>query len=100
MYGPLNTVVPAQTAANWIGRLLEFGAESVPFVFALMQIARHTGDRYRDVPEESRSSVIKWLKSRAAPRHYVKLVREGGELHTDEQEMLFGESLPAGLRLV
>ena len=72
-------------------------AETAPL--ALMQLCRKTGDRYRDVSEEIRAEVLARLRSRSAPQHFVHLVAEGGELEAAEQGMIFGESLPRGLRL-
>ncbi|HQU46269.1 MAG TPA: hypothetical protein PK867_25875 [Pirellulales bacterium] len=34
-----------------------------------------------------------------APPHYQELVSHGGELAEDEAGLMFGESLPKGLRL-
>ena len=73
-------------------------AETSPL--ALMQICRKTGDRYRDVSEKLRIEVLEWLKARQAPAHFLQLVAEGGELEAAEQGMVFGESLPQGLRLL
>ncbi len=98
MYGPLNTVVPAQTAADCIGRLTaKTTGESM---LAVMQLARRTDDRNRDVPEKLRRDVLAWLSSAGAPDRFVQLVRDGGSLDTEEQGLVFGESLPTGLRMV
>ena len=65
MYGPLNTVVPAETAAEWIGRLTaKTTGESM---LAVMQLARRTDDRNRDVPEKLRRDVLAWLSSAGSP---------------------------------
>jgi hypothetical protein len=66
---------------------------------ALMQLARRTGDRYRDLPEKLRREVLEWLSSAGAPGRFVQLVRDGGSLDTEEQGLVFGESLPTGLRV-
>jgi hypothetical protein len=99
LYGPLNAVVHAETAAEWVGRLMEsFGGDPVGSL-AVMQLARRTGDRYRDLPEKLRDAALKWLAVEGAPAHFIELVRSGGRLDTQEQGMVFGESLPKGLRL-
>jgi hypothetical protein len=41
-----------------------------------------------------------WLSRRGAAAHFVALVREGGNLDTEEQGLVFGESLPKGLRIL
>ncbi len=67
---------------------------------ALMQIARRTDDRYRDVTEPLRAKVLSWFGVRSVPRHFAQLVAEGGQLEESEQSLIFGESLPQGLRMV
>ena len=67
---------------------------------ALMQIARKTGDRYRDVSESLRAKVLAWFGVREVPAHFVQLVAEVGQLEAAEQSLIFGESLPQGLRLL
>jgi hypothetical protein len=100
MYGPLNTVVQPQTAGDWLVRLMagkwEAAAERQ---LAIMQLARRTEDRYRDLPEKLRREAVDWLTLENAPTHFVELVRTGGSLDSDEQGMVFGESLPKGLRI-
>ncbi|HUG90940.1 MAG TPA: hypothetical protein VML55_08910, partial [Planctomycetaceae bacterium] len=64
------------------------------------QLARRTDDRFRDVPDDVRSAAADWLAARAAPEHFIVLVREGGLLDVAEQGLVFGESLPKGLRIV
>jgi hypothetical protein len=67
---------------------------------AVMQLARRTDDRYRDVPEKLRRKVIRWLGDGGAPEHFVELVRDGGALDAEEQGLVFGEALPKGLRIL
>ena len=57
VYGPLNVVVPSETAADWIVRLLDLSPEDPLAAWAAMQITRRTGDRYRDVPEKLRGAL-------------------------------------------
>jgi hypothetical protein len=64
-----------------------------------MQLARRTDDRYRDVPEKLHREAADWLALVDAPRHFVELVRDGGTLDSEEQGLVFGESLPTGLRI-
>jgi hypothetical protein len=65
-----------------------------------MQMSRRTEDRYRDLPEKHRAKVLKWLQTQEAPAHFIELVRDGGQLDTDEQGLVFGEALPKGLRIL
>ncbi len=99
LYGPLNTVVPVESAADWVQRLMDFGSNDAMVLLAVMQIARKTDDRYRDLPEKLRTKVVDWLLGREAPRHFVELVECVGQLDTEEQGLVFGEALPKGLRM-
>jgi hypothetical protein len=99
LYGPLNTVVPPQKAVAWLDSLLHrAGADAIAHL-AVMQIARKTGDRYRDLPDAKRDEAADWLESQHAANHLVELVRAGGALDREEQNRVFGEALPKGLRL-
>jgi len=109
MYGPLNTVVPSQTAEQWLRKIIGDeergtrdegrGAE----LLAVMQLARKTGDRYRDIGEPMRELVLKTFENHTPPlpkqQHLATLVREVAQLDTEEQGAVFGETLPLGLRL-
>ena len=99
LYGPLNTVVSAEAAHRWIDRLLALPREPESLALALMQLARKTDDRYRDVSAAARENVLRWLRARSIPAHFIQLVAEGGALEESEQGLIFGESLPQGLRL-
>lgn len=98
MYGPLNTVVPSEVAQRWAEKLLQSRQRDPELNFTLMLLARFTGDRYRDLPEEARERIIASMK--AAPAHLTQLIRTGGDLVQEEKSKTFGESLPRGLRLM
>lgn len=99
VYGPLNTVVPVETVSDWLGKLLDTSRGDTMEVLAVMQLARCTGDRYRDISDKLRTKVLDWLAVQKAANHFVQLVRDGGSLDVEEQGMIFGEALPKGLRL-
>jgi hypothetical protein len=99
-YGPLNTVVPAEHAQAWAETLMGFPGNDPQLLMAVMQLTRCTGDRYRDLDEDTRREVATWLAEREAPAHLIDLVTTGGELEAEEQGRAFGESLPRGLRIV
>lgn len=99
LYGPLNTVVPPEEARPWLDLLLNSNLPASDVAFPVKQIARKTGDRFRDLPDRVRGRVVGWLDAHEAAPHLVRLVREGGTLEAEEQSAAFGESLPKGLRL-
>ncbi len=102
-YGPLNTLVPSSRVEAWLHRLLDPRqpiARSGPLdQFAVLQLARHVDDRYRDLTDNLRQLAVDWLTENDASRHAIQLVRDGGDLDSDEQNRIFGEALPSGLRL-
>lgn len=100
VYGPLNTVLAPDVAVQWLDRVMRLtGAD--PFEsFAVMQLARKTGDRYRDVDDAARERVLKWMDRVQAPANLRRLVREVGTLEAEEQGLVFGEALPVGLRIL
>jgi len=99
IHGPLNTVVPAETASDWVSRLIDSRGDDPMDRLAAMQMTRRTGDRYRDLPEKTRRKVLDWLEFHQSPAHFLELVRDGGQLDTQEQGLVFGEALPKGLRI-
>ena len=98
-YGPLNTVVPASAAAQWLKVLQNLNSDDPQVLMSVMQLARKTDDRYRDIDAGVRKQTIEWLTEHNAPAHLIELVRTGGELEAEEQGRAFGEALPKGLRI-
>jgi hypothetical protein len=100
VYGPLNTVVSADLAARWLVTLMNLKLTDNLAAFASMQLARRTGDRYRDLDDATRSNVLKFLERQSAPNHYRDLVGAVTSLDSEDQSLIFGESLPKGLRIL
>ena len=68
VYGPLNTVVPSDTAERWLDALLHHALrDTATSSLAVMQLARRSDDRYRDVSEKCRHKAIAWLGDQEAP---------------------------------
>ncbi|WP_437184933.1 Hsp70 family protein [Planctomicrobium sp. SH668] len=97
-YGPLNTVVAPEVAAEWLDRLLAIRQPSPERFFAVMQLARRTDDRYRDLPADKRQKAVNFLTSLEASEEFIALVETGGELQAQTSALVFGESLPIGLK--
>ena len=96
-YGPPNAVVDVEVVETWLERAMAVREGRKALVFAVMQMARRTGDRFRDVSAATRARALEWLEAVGAPDHYLELVRSGGELETGEERLVFGDSLPRGL---
>lgn len=99
VYGPLNVVPAADAAEKWLTELAALKLQEPLEPWVLMQLARKTGDRYRDLSSGTRSRILEVLKGRDAPEHFLTLVEQGGELDIEEQTQAFGEALPRGLRI-
>ncbi len=96
-YGPPNGTVAVEVAEAWLGKAMAIRFDRRDLAFAVMQLARRTGDRYRDVSEAARQRAIAWQEEVGAPAHYLELVRRGGELESGEERLVFGDRLPRGL---
>jgi molecular chaperone DnaK (HSP70) len=101
LYGPLNTVVPAATAAAWIDRILALPTwpHRDVLAFALVQIGRVVDDRERDLDEGLRDRLAARLKDIPGAGRSQTLLHEAVPLDRAETIRLFDESLPAGLRV-
>ena len=101
LYGPLDRVIPSKEASAWLKALLSMDLPAKEAVaHALIQLARFTGDRERDVAEGMRKQVDLWLKK--TPQHerlQNLLLNPEKALEQQEQAWIFGESLPSGLVL-
>ena len=100
VYGPLNTVVPADLASRWLTVLVKHDFTEHLVAFAAMQLARKTGDRYRDIDNSTKSQVLKSMERAAVASHYRELVSEVANLETEDESLILGDSLPKGLRIL
>jgi hypothetical protein len=104
LYGPLNAVVHHQVVEGWLEQLVRFQSghesEQTQWAFCLAQIARKTGQRALDIDDSHRKSVLEVLRALPVPPHWAQMVDEVVELEGEEQNQMFGEALPIGLRLL
>ena len=101
LYGSAHQVVPADVAGRWLNALLALNWKKVePAAFAATQIGRLTGDRSRDLPADIREELLARLGTANALASWIDQVTNVVELDRADQGRAFGESLPAGLRLV
>ena len=97
-YGSAGQVVPKESVARWVGRLLSHqptAENQEAMLFALRQMARKTNQRELNLPEEITQKVL-----HAYPQTDLKeWLVEIKEVTESEQEQFFGDQLPAGLLL-
>ncbi len=98
LYAPVDTVVPPKTAAKWIGRLLALrwpkGFAPEP---ALIHMARFTGDRGRDLPEELREEIAARAARAKGGAELAESLFRVTSLSAQQERRVFGDTLPLGL---
>jgi molecular chaperone DnaK (HSP70) len=101
LYGSAHGVVPPEVAQRWLDAVLSVDWKKVePAAFASVQLSRLTGDRSRDLPEDARAAVIRRLAALGAAPAWIRTVREVVALDEADTGRAFGETLPAGLKLL
>lgn len=105
-YGPLNLIVPATDVSHWLQKLshspsLKTGDEATKRLaaFTITQMTRRCDDRFRDVDQPTRDRALSLLDRLGAPDHWIELVKNGGQLDHEEQQAVFGDTLPLGIEL-
>ena len=100
-HGSAHEVVDAQTAAEWLDKLLMLDwKKTEAAAFAASHIARMTGDRSRDIGDAQRAAIIARLKGIGAPASWIAMVREMVQLDEASTKRILGEALPPGLKLL
>ncbi|HVG21403.1 MAG TPA: Hsp70 family protein [Blastocatellia bacterium] len=99
-YGPLNSVVPADTAAEWIKALLNLPEMTTDAASAVVQLGARTEDAGRDVSDALRDKAIARLAQAGIPDDLIESLRAYVPPARSDAQRIFGESLPEGLRLV
>ena len=106
VYGPSNATIPAQDVSAWVDSLIQldvkfnFQDNHSMLMLALVQLAQRTGDRFRDLADARRDQVAEFLRDHASPSRYIDLVTTGGNLQSEDEAAIFGDSLPLGIYLV
>lgn len=100
IYGSAHRVVSPEKAAEWAELLLRpdlLATEGAPF--AVVQLARLTGDRAREVDELLRLRVREALLARDAPASWLRMVSEVVMMELGDRARALGDTLPVGLQL-
>jgi molecular chaperone DnaK (HSP70) len=111
LYGSIDNVAPPAVAERWIDRLLklpikadrEGTEEALLLAQAAAELGRMTADRVRDISEPMRQRLAERLRALADGsfgEHLAHTVCEVIPREEREERFAFGDTLPAGLRLV
>lgn len=98
--GPANLVLPAQEVSPWVEFLLSVPQYGETLLMTLSRMSAVTGDRLRDIDDGLRAQVIDFLRHHNASQEYLKPVCELVENSLTSDEIVFGETLPHGLKMV
>ena len=100
-HGSSHNVISSGMIEIWLEQLLKEDWKKTPQIgFAATLMTRMSGDRARDMNDAVRSKVLDKLKLSKAPLTWVEMVESVKELSEKEEKQIFGEALPAGLKLV
>lgn len=100
VYGSIVNVVPRKICEEWVEKILK-----VPFkdeatkVFLLEQLARKTEHRELNLELSCVERILKEFEDSSHSQRLQDLLLKEGRLTQSEQDLVFGERLPAGLLL-
>ena len=96
LYGPLNAVVPVDVAERWMARLLELKDLTSDAAAAVADIGARTDDPARDIAPTAAAVAIERLEAAGYP---TEALRRAVPPQRRDVGRVFGESLPAGLKV-
>ena len=100
LYGPIDRVLSPGIVTAWIKTILsQTWKKPQPVGMALTQMARLTGDRKRDLDPEVIKDIIDWLSPHEWAVSHIRVLREVVPMERQDENRMFGESLPSGIHL-
>ncbi len=100
LYGPLHSVVAAETAGEWLKALLDLPLFTAATQSAIVLLARRTEDPSRDVDDALREQAIARLTIIGAADDTIQLLSKYVPPERADAVRSFGESLPYGLQVI
>ncbi len=97
-HGPVTAVIPPAKAEPWVERLLGLGRMTAETAGAIVQVAGRSDDPLRDVSDAVRQKAAVRLEAAGFSSEARALVEVRAAASRDPLQV-FGEALPAGLRL-
>jgi hypothetical protein len=100
LYATVDRTIAPEETCRWIEQLMAYNGNDVhPVGRTIVQMARQTGDRARDIDDAMRTRVLDWLTERQLADDVKRPVSEIVPLKARDQDAMFGESLPQGIIL-
>ncbi len=100
LYGPLHSVVAAETAGEWLKVLLELTTFTMVTASAVVVIARRIGDGSREIDDAIRELAVSRLRALGIAEETIELLSTYVPPERADAVRSFGESLPPGLQVV
>ena len=100
LYGPLHSVVEAETAGVWLKVLLDLPLFTAATQSAIVLLAGRTDDHSRDVDDALRAQAIARLITLGAADDTIRLLSKYVTPERADAVRSFGESLPSGLQVI
>lgn len=98
LYGSIHKTVDRDKAAEWLELLLDAHQRDVDgALFAIVQLARLTGDRTRDLDQALRTRALDAVRTAGAHESWEKLLTEVVAMEAADQARVLGDTLPVGL---
>jgi len=100
LYGPLDRLAPVDKVTFWLQRALKLPPrDKEELTFALVQLARLTGDRTRDVPEPLRARARERVIALSQDPRVARPLEEVVTAERRTEGAFYGDSVPVGLVL-
>jgi len=98
MYGSAHRTVDPEKAASWLEVLFDAHQRKVEgSLFGIVQVARLSGDRSRDLDESMRTRALDSLREAEAPESWRHLLTNIVAMEDADKARAFGDTLPLGL---
>ena len=98
LYGSVHKTVDPEKASEWLQLLFDAHARSIEgALFAIVQLARLTGDRSRDIDDDLRSRAVAAVRAADAPASWERLLTDVVAMEAMDRARVFGDTLPIGL---
>jgi hypothetical protein len=97
--GPINCVVPAAVASEWLEILLKLPTPTPDAADIIVQLGARTDDPVRDISDDMRQTILEALTTAGTSDRLLQRLRDYTPPARAVAARLFGESLPEGLRL-
>lgn len=100
-YGSDHNVLDAEDVEGLLEHLLGLDWKAEKHIaFAAVMMSRKCGDRSRDINDALRGQVVEKLRSVKVAESWVEMVNDVKQLDEADTKRIYGDGLPAGLKLL